>query len=147
MKKGDQRLPHSSPSSSSSSSISEAISTDDLAALGIYSDHYPTLTSVDELASSRGYRHRDEITVSRETLGEAYDDKVATFFDEHLHEDEEIRYILDGAGYFDVRTAFTDRWLRLRVERFDLVILPAGIYHRFTTDEDDVSVYRPSYLI
>ncbi|KAF2142858.1 uncharacterized protein K452DRAFT_286485 [Aplosporella prunicola CBS 121167] len=125
---GDQRAPHDS-----GRDVDPAY----LSALGIRHFNYPSVSDVDKLAAERNYKNRDEVTISPTTLPN-YEDKVKTFFAEHLHEDEEIRYILDGAGYFDVRSK-DDAWVRIKLDKFDLMIMPAGIYHRFTTDESNVS--------
>ena len=88
----------------------------DLERVGVLYSHQPALEGVNALAAERGYRNRDEITVSPEKMGDVYEDKVRSFFHEHLHEDEEIRYIRDGHGYFDVRSQ-GDAWIRIHLEK------------------------------
>jgi 1,2-dihydroxy-3-keto-5-methylthiopentene dioxygenase len=88
----------------------------DLNKLGVLYYNIADLDGVDELARERGYKNRDEITVSPEKMGDVYEAKVKMFFDEHLHEDEEIRYIRAGQGYFDVRNQ-GDQWVRIFLEK------------------------------
>ena len=78
--------------------------------------HIDSIDDVNRLAAERGYKNRDEIVVSPEKMGDVYEAKVKMFFNEHLHEDEEIRYIRDGKGYFDVR-GLEDEWVRILVEK------------------------------
>ncbi|KAL5671980.1 hypothetical protein ACJX0J_016286, partial [Zea mays] len=91
--------------------------------------------SEEELAKirrDRGYSYMDLIEICPDKL-ENYEEKVRNFFREHMHADEEIRYCLEGSGYFDVRDK-DDKWIRIRIREGDMIIVPAGIYHRFTLD-------------
>lgn len=111
-----------------------AVSAEKLADSGVQYYHLDTLEKVNDLANERNYRNRDEMCVTEEGLGgkDLYEQKLKVFYGEHLHEDEEIRYVLDGQGFFDVRSKDSDEWIRIFVEKNDLLIVPAGIYHRFT---------------
>jgi len=107
-----------------------------LAALGvkhyimnIENDTWKTDGTFEALCKARGYITNDEVNLDKTFPPE----KQAIFFAEHLHDDEEVRFVLDGTGYFDVRDR-NDEWVRMLVTPGDVIVLPAGIYHRFTLD-------------
>lgn len=93
-----------------------------------------------ELCRQGGYITRDEVALSPDTPNlPALLDK---FRDEHLHTEDEVRFVLSGAGIFDIRSA-EDRWMRVQVEAGDLIVVPANRYHRFfLTDERHIRCVR-----
>ncbi|KAL4065660.1 ARD/ARD' family-domain-containing protein [Scleroderma yunnanense] len=126
----DPRLPHDS-----------GISVDyaKVLALGVIHKNIPVSPDgkyeVDAIMNERGYHYRDFVTLNKEALGDALENTIDGFYEEHMHEFEESRYILTGHGYWDIREHSTETWIRFKVGPGDLVILPPGMFHRFTLDE------------
>ena len=140
---------------------------------------------------------QDSVSLNAETTPD-FQAKKAMFYEEHMHEDAEVRLIVQGVGFFDVRNN-SDDWVkdpparigsrsalcflecsvklkplrisnslaafnhfnspfrllprplrscssqvRVCVETGDLLVLPAGIYHRFSIDEQ---VMQPRALL
>ena len=128
---GDQRLTHKQEPNSE-------VSLEEIARLGVL--HWSGLTGPEDpllatIRAERNYNYTDIINVCPEKLPE-YETKIKSFFREHIHYDEEIRYCIDGSGYFDVRDQ-NDRWIRVSLQPGDMIILPEGIYHRFTCDSSN----------
>jgi len=131
---GDQRLPHDSYITVPSATLD---------ALGVLHWSIPLHdgweSEIDRVAGERDYKNRDVVLITKEGLGDAYESKIQMFYAEHMHDDEEIRYILEGSGFFDVREHSADAWIRLHLTAGDLIVLPAGIYHRFSVDEANMT--------
>ncbi|KAJ3416050.1 hypothetical protein HDV05_003409 [Chytridiales sp. JEL 0842] len=61
---------------------------------------------------------------------------------EHKHDLEpEGFYVHDGAIYFDIRSPLDDRWIRCELGRGDVIVVPAGHYHRFNATPSLYAVY------
>ena len=105
----------------------------DLAAAGVHHERLEAGTveaqaALDGLKARRGYISQDIVELSPSTPN--LRQICAKFCDEHLHTDDEVRYVLEGEGIFDIRSA-DDRWMRVTVEKGDLIVVPADRYHRF----------------
>ncbi|CAG2107413.1 unnamed protein product, partial [Medioppia subpectinata] len=96
----------------------------------------PQYVTLDELRrkigvqTEWGYNYWDIIDIESQV------EKHASFYTEHMHNEPEVRLVLDGSGYFDVRDV-EDKWIRVLVEKGDLLSFMAGGYHRLTLDSNN----------
>ncbi len=108
-----------------------ALSAEALRGEGVPYERFPVEAfqgPLDALKRERGYVQQDIVELRPTTPG--IDAICAKFVDEHLHDDDEVRFILEGEGIFDVRSR-GDRFMRILVETADLIVVPAGRHHRF----------------
>lgn len=117
----------------------------DLAAAGALYERLPVdpvayQPPLDRLKAERGYVEQDIIQLSPDTPN--LEALCAKFIDEHLHTDDEVRYVLEGEGIFDLRSK-DDQWMRVTVEQGDLLVVPANLHHRFMlTDRKQIRCVR-----
>ncbi len=84
---------------------------------------------IERLKAIGGYKSCDVLRLSadhpqRETLR-------AKFLAEHVHDDDEVRFFVEGAGLFYIRHDGAVH--ALECTRGDLIVLPAGTLHWFDT--------------
>lgn len=136
----DQRLPHQR-------NPPAPVHPDKLISLGVL--FWENIQGVDDprlaaIKQERGYTYTDMVILSPEKLPN-YDEKIKNFYREHIHYDEEIRFCVDGSGYFDIRDEH-DQWIRIAVQPGDMIVLPEGIYHRFTMDASNFIIAQRLFV-
>jgi 1,2-dihydroxy-3-keto-5-methylthiopentene dioxygenase len=114
-----------------------SIGVDELGKQGVYyaklsTDEAAYQQPIDEIKSSRGYIEQDIVELAPSTPN--LDAICAKFIDEHHHDEDEVRFVLQGEGIFDIRSR-EDRWMRVVVEQGDLIVVPKDRHHRFMLTE------------
>lgn len=95
---------------------------------------------LDRVKADNGYVEQDVIQLNPDTPN--LEGICAQFKDEHLHTDDEVRFVLSGEGIFDIRSG-DDRWMRVTVSAGDLIVVPKDRYHRFfLTDQKHIRCVR-----
>ena len=122
---------------------SQSLGTDDLRGFGVLHQRFPATSrssELDRIKREHGYVDEDEVSLSRDTPN--LDAICAKFDKEHYHTLDEVRFVVEGEGIFDVRDK-SDRWVRIHVDEGDLIIIPAQTYHRFyLTDSKSIRCAR-----
>lgn len=96
--------------------------------------------ALDKLKDERGYLEQDEVKLHPQTPD--LENLCNKFIGEHFHDEDEVRFVLSGEGIFDIRSA-DDRWMRVKVERGDLIVVPEKRHHRFMlTDSKTIHCVR-----
>jgi len=121
------------------------ISAEELNAQGVTYRQLPTEETaykppLEAIMKDNGYVTMDQVRMWAEMPNfQALCDK---FVGEHLHTDDEVRFVLSGSGVFEIRSQ-DDKWMKIIVEPQDFISVPANRYHRFyLTDEKKIQCVR-----
>jgi 1,2-dihydroxy-3-keto-5-methylthiopentene dioxygenase len=114
--------------------------------LDAYSDE------IDKLKTQGGYVTADVIDVNAQTPG--LEAMLAKFNREHWHDEDEVRFIIEGRGLFHIRPR-GGSVVAIEVEAGDLIRVPRGTWHWFNLCSDrrirairlfqDPSGWTPNY--
>jgi len=112
---------------------SHAVANDDLAKQGILSwavsrDETARLSAIEKIKREHGYVDQDFVALLPDTPN--LDTICAKFDKEHYHTEDEVRFVVEGEGIFDVRDT-SDRWIRIEVKEGDILLIPKNTHHRF----------------
>ncbi|XP_051129197.1 acireductone dioxygenase 2-like isoform X2 [Andrographis paniculata] len=129
----DQRLPHHR-------TPNEFVPLEKLKELGVLTwrldaDNYENDEELKEIRKARGYNHMEVYDINPEKFSK-YLETIEALYQEHFHTFEEVSFCISGSGYYDVRDC-DESWIRISLKKGAMIILPAGIYHRSTTDSND----------
>jgi 1,2-dihydroxy-3-keto-5-methylthiopentene dioxygenase len=125
---------------------SQAISPEELTQRGVLSWSVPAeenarAAMIDDIKQTRGYVDEDFVELGPSTPD--LDAICAKFDREHLHTEDEVRFVVAGEGIFDVRDEGDTRWIRVEVSAGDMIVIPARKYHRFhLTDQKQIRCMR-----
>jgi len=121
------------------------ITAEELNAQGVTYLSLPTDESVyrsplEDIMKKNGYVTMDQVKMFPEMPNfQALCDK---FVGEHLHTDDEVRFVVGGSGVFEIRS-LNDKWMKIIVEPSDFISVPANRFHRFyLTDEKKIHCVR-----
>jgi 1,2-dihydroxy-3-keto-5-methylthiopentene dioxygenase len=111
-------------------------------------------SKIDELKARGGYVTADVIDVKPDTPG--LDAMLAKFNSEHWHDEDEVRFIVEGRGLFHIHPA-GGTVFAIEVEAGDLIRVPRGTHHWFDLCADrrirairlfqDVTGWTPHYTL
>ncbi|MBN8691528.1 MAG: cupin domain-containing protein [Armatimonadetes bacterium] len=91
-------------------------------------------TEIEALKAEGGYQAADVIDLFPDTPN--LDVMLAKFSKEHWHDEDEIRFIVEGNGVFHIRPKDGSEVIALYVEEGDLARVPAGTWHWFDLRKD-----------
>lgn len=109
---------------------------------------------IERLKQEKGYLTADVISLRPQTPN--LEAMLARFDKEHFHDDDEVRFVVDGRGVFTIHSQEDGAVFDVEVHPGDLLIVPEGTWHWFTLCEDrqikcirlfkDSSGWVPHYL-
>ena len=94
----------------------------------VSADEAERTATIETIKREHRYVDHDVVQLSPDTPN--IDAICAKFDKEHYHTEDEVRFVLEGDGIFDVRDD-GDQWIRIEVTEGDIIAIPARKYHRF----------------
>lgn len=100
--------------------------TDDVSPETVLNAYY---SEIESLKASGGYVAADCVDVKPDTPG--LDEMLNKFNKEHWHDEDEVRFIVEGDGMFHIRPKDGSPVIAVTVTKGDLLRVPAGTLHWF----------------